>query len=170
MSGVAYTLRVETFSNDERGDEYNTTIRTCKSSFVKQNYYFYGRLFYTILLISVPLITSEVYIVNNINVKSEVTLRYTATPSSTSLFDRYRFQLSDPSIPAKEQFANETDRKVIFDGLVPGRLYNFTIWTVSHDITSRPLLRQDRLCKNSIRLNASHHECHSITSVSLIYT
>jgi receptor-type tyrosine-protein phosphatase beta len=85
--------------------------------------------------------------------KSEVTLRYTATPSRTSLFDRYRFQLSDPSIPPKEKFANETDRKVTFDSLVPGRLYNFTIWTVSHDVTSRPLLRQDRLCKEIIENN-----------------
>lgn len=87
---------------------------------------------------------------NNINMKSEVTLRYTPTPSSISLFDRYRFQLSDPSIPPKEKLANETDRKVTFDGLVPGRLYNFTIWTVSNDVTSRPLLRQDRLCKRLV--------------------
>jgi len=100
-----------------------------------------------VLKFSVPLITSEIYIVNNINNKSEVTLRYTATPASISLFDRYRFQLSDPSIPPKEKLANETDRKVTFDGLTPGRLYNFTIWTVSKDVTSHPLVRQDRLCE-----------------------
>jgi len=85
--------------------------------------------------------------VNDINKKTEVTLRYTATPSSISLFDRYRFQLSDPSIPAKEIMADNNHRTVTFDGLVQGRLYNFTVWTVSKDVTSRPRLRQDRLCE-----------------------
>ena len=104
-----------------------------------------------------PLITSEVLIVNtnNNNTRSEVTLKFTATPSSISLFDRYRFELSDPSIPAKEIAADNPDRKVTFTGLVPGRLYNFTVWTVSKDVRSRALQRQDRLCKPSI-----YHICH----------
>lgn len=76
-----------------------------------------------------------------------MTLRYTPTPQSTSHFDLYRFQLSDASIPVKEKLANDTETKVTFDGLIPGRLYNITVWTVSDGVASQPLQRQDRLCK-----------------------
>jgi len=78
---------------------------------------------------------------------NSVTLRYTPTPQSTSHFDLYRFQLSDASIPVKEKAANDTETKVTFDGLIPGRLYNITMWTVSQGVPSQPLQRQDRLCK-----------------------
>ena len=53
--------------------------------------------------------------------------------------------LSDPSIPVIEKAATDTDKKVTFVELVPGRLYNITMWTVSGDVTSRPVERQDRL-------------------------
>ncbi|CAG7729269.1 unnamed protein product [Allacma fusca] len=135
MSGVAYTVKVSTTSHGMNGENYNITIRT------------------------LPLITSEVLIVNtnNNNTRSEVTLKFTATPSSISLFDRYRFELSDPSIPAKEIAADNLDRKVTFTGLVPGRLYNFTVWTVSKDVRSRALQRQDRLYPEAITtINATH--------------
>lgn len=33
MSGVAYVIKVETTSYGMKGDEYNTTIRTCKWKF-----------------------------------------------------------------------------------------------------------------------------------------
>ena len=79
---------------------------------------------------------------------NSVTLRYTPTPQSTSRFDLYRFKLSDPSIPVKEKLANDTETKVTFDGLIPGRLYNITVWTVSDGVESQPLQRQDRLCKS----------------------
>jgi cadherin 5 type 2 (VE-cadherin) len=99
-------------------------------------------------LSTVPLIQSEVLVVNKHPQKLDsITLRYTPTPTSSSHFDLYRFMLSDPSIPIKEKAANDTDMKVTFTGLKPGRLYNITVWTVSDGIASQPLLRQDRLCK-----------------------
>lgn len=42
---------------------------------------------------------------------------------------------------------DDVDTKVSFAGLTPGRLYNVTVWTVSDNVESRPLLRQDRLCE-----------------------
>ncbi|ODM90113.1 Tyrosine-protein phosphatase 10D [Orchesella cincta] len=133
MSGVAYLVSVETTSYGMKGNDYNVTIRT------------------------LPLITSQVFIVLKQNRLSEVTLTYTRTPITNSLFDRYRFHVSDPAIPYKEKLANDTERKVTFEGLVPGRLYNFTVWTVSNDVTSRPLLRHDRLYPESITMiNASY--------------
>jgi hypothetical protein len=99
-------------------------------------------------LSTVPLIQSEVLVVNKHPQKLDsITLRYTPTPASSSHFDLYRFMLSDPSIPVKEKAANDTDMKVTFTGLKPGRLYNITVWTVSDGVASQPLVRQDRLCK-----------------------
>ena len=42
----------------------------------------------------------------------------------------------------KEKAATDNERKVTFLNLVPGRLYNITLWTVSGGVTSRPLERQ----------------------------
>lgn len=52
--------------------------------------------------------------------------------------------LSDANIPIMEKAAQDPDRKVTFVDLVPGRLYNITLWTVSGGVTSKPLERQDR--------------------------
>jgi cadherin 5 type 2 (VE-cadherin) len=86
-------------------------------------------------------------VVNDKSVTDALTLRYTRTPQSVSRFDLYRFMLSDPSIPIKEKAANDSESKVTFAGLIPGRLYNITVWTVSDGVASQPLQRQDRLCK-----------------------
>ena len=56
----------------------------------------------------------------------------------------FRFMLSDANIPIMEKAAQDPDRKVTFVDLVPGRLYNITLWTVSGGVTSKPLERQDR--------------------------
>ena len=53
--------------------------------------------------------------------------------------------LSDANIPVMEKAAQDPDRKVTFVDLVPGRLYNITLWTVSGGQISKPLERQDRL-------------------------
>ena len=96
-----------------------------------------------------PLIQTEVLLVSRPEETDTLTLRYTPTPLSSSRFDRYRFRISDPSIPEREKLANDTDSaKVTFTGLVPGRLYNITVWTVSDGVASQPLLRQDRMCKH----------------------
>lgn len=53
---------------------------------------------------------------------------------------------------------------MVFEGLVPGRLYNITAWTVSGNITSQPLQRQDRLYPEPVRgINASYLYDTSIT-------
>ncbi|XP_068211169.1 tyrosine-protein phosphatase 10D-like isoform X2 [Palaemon carinicauda] len=91
-----------------------------------------------------PIITSEVTFLNQIETRS-FTLRYTATPTKDATFDKYRFKLSDPNVQVKEKLALDEDRKIIFDNLVPGRLYNITAWTVSGNVTSLPLIRKGRL-------------------------
>lgn len=65
---------------------------------------------------TMPLIQSEVFVVNNLQERDIVTLSYTPTPQSISKFDLYRFSLGDPSIPDKEKAANSTERKVTFAG------------------------------------------------------
>ena len=105
---------------------------------------------------TMPLITSEITVIIKQEVTTALTLRYTPTPQKRSLFDTYRFQLSDPTIPIKEKAALDPDRKVSFTNLVPGRLYNITMWTVSGGVTSRPLERQDRLHPEPVsKINAT---------------
>lgn len=96
---------------------------------------------------TMPLIQSEVVVVNDRqeDERDTITLSYTPTPQSSSKFDIYRFSLGDPEIKDKEKLANDTDRKVTFTGLIPGRLYNITVWTVSGGVSSLPIQRQDRL-------------------------
>lgn len=94
-----------------------------------------------------PLIQSEVVVVNNQQSTDSISLRYTPTPQTSSKFDFYRFSLSETTIPDQEKAANDSDRLITFTGLIPGRLYNITVWTVSQDVASQPLQRQDRLCK-----------------------
>ncbi|XP_075158731.1 protein tyrosine phosphatase 4E isoform X3 [Haematobia irritans] len=96
---------------------------------------------------TMPLIQSEVVVVNDKqeDERDTITLSYTPTPQSSSKFDIYRFSLGDPEIKDKEKLANDTDRKVTFTGLIPGRLYNITVWTVSGGVSSLPIQRQDRL-------------------------
>lgn len=98
-------------------------------------------------ILSVPLIQSEVVVINDQQSTDSIGLRYTPTPQTSSKFDIYRFSLSDTDIPVQEKAANDSERRVNFTGLVPGRLYNITIWTVSQNVASQPLQRQDRLCK-----------------------
>lgn len=124
MPGIDYTFQIHAISYDLESDITVLPIRT------------------------MPLIQSEVVVVNNQQSTDSISLRYTPTPQSSSKFDLYRFSLSDASIPNQEKLANDSDRFVTFKGLVPGRLYNITVWTVSQGVGSQPLQRQDRLCKN----------------------
>lgn len=96
--------------------------------------------------------------------RDTVTLSYTPTPQSSSKFDLYRFSLGDPDILDKEKLANDTDRKVTFTGLTPGRLYNITVWTVSGGVQSLPIQRQDRMYPEPItQLNATRITAEQIT-------
>ncbi|XP_063234595.1 tyrosine-protein phosphatase 10D isoform X2 [Bacillus rossius redtenbacheri] len=104
-----------------------------------------------------PLIQSDVTIVTSQQETGTLTLRYTRTPQTSSRFDTYRFSLSDPGVPVLERPAGDPDRKVTFAGLVPGRLYNITVWTVSEGVPSQPLQRQERLYPEPISgINATH--------------
>lgn len=133
MSGVMYNFKIQTVSYSLTSDVTKLQTRT------------------------MPLIQSEVLIVNNVQMRDTVTLSYTPTPQQSSKFDLYRFSLGDNNIPDKEKFANDTDRKVTFTGLIPGRLYNITVWTVSGGVASQPIQRQDRMYPDPItELNFSN--------------
>uniref|UniRef100_W4VRK2 protein-tyrosine-phosphatase n=1 Tax=Corethrella appendiculata TaxID=1370023 RepID=W4VRK2_9DIPT len=140
MPGVQYNFKIQTISYDLKSDITPLQVRT------------------------MPLIQSEVFVVNNVQDRDTVTLSYTPTPQQSSKFDLYRFSLGDPNIKVKEKLANDTDRKVTFTGLIPGRLYNITVWTVSGDVASQPIQRQDRMYPDPItQLNATHISDTEIT-------
>ncbi|KAG8193889.1 hypothetical protein JTE90_011449 [Oedothorax gibbosus] len=92
-----------------------------------------------------PVIDSVINVVTREHETRTLGIKYTPTPRRSVVFDRYRFQLSDPAVPAQEKLANDTNRLILFDDLVPGRLYNITIWTVSGGVSSEPIHRQTRL-------------------------
>ncbi|KAL5277336.1 hypothetical protein ACFFRR_002529 [Megaselia abdita] len=140
--GVQYKFDIHTISNGLTSDTTHLTKRT------------------------MPLIQSEVVVINNniLQERDTITLSYTPTPLVSSKFDIYRFSLGDSEIKDKEKLANDTDRKVTFTGLVPGKLYNITVWTVSGGVNSLPLQRQDRLFPEPItQLNATHVSDTEIT-------
>lgn len=119
--GVDYMFEIITEAHDLRSDTVRTSIRT------------------------MPLITSEITVVNKQEITDAITLRYTQTPLTRSLFDTYRFQLSDPDVEVLEKAAQDPERKVTFENLTPGRLYNISVFSVSGGVASKPLVRQDRL-------------------------
>ncbi|XP_076636752.1 protein tyrosine phosphatase 10D isoform X2 [Colletes latitarsis] len=121
MPGVQYTFLIYTVSYDLVSEVTNLTTRT------------------------MPLIQSEVVVVVSRDQPDSLTLRYTSTPIQSSIFDLYRFRISDENNTTKERLVDDTDNKVTFSALTPGKLYNVTVWTVSDNVESRPLLRQDRL-------------------------
>ncbi|RZC39021.1 Y phosphatase and/or fn3 domain containing protein [Asbolus verrucosus] len=106
MPGVEYVFDIQAISNGLESDV--TVLRTR----------------------TMPLIQSEVVVVNNQQSTDRISLR---------------FSLSEINIPDQEKAENDSERLVTFTGLVPGRLYNITVWTVSQTVASQPLQRQDRL-------------------------
>ncbi|XP_028177179.1 tyrosine-protein phosphatase 10D-like [Ostrinia furnacalis] len=121
-----------------------------------------------------PLIQSEMTIVTESdagegdedNTPAVLKVTYTPTPESASQFDSYRFRLDGDAggggaggagdTRTVERGAGAAPRQVVFAGLVPGRLYNVTMWTVSHNVTSHPVQRQARLFPRPIPwLNAT---------------
>ncbi|KAL0839964.1 hypothetical protein ABMA28_016572 [Loxostege sticticalis] len=94
---------------------------------------------------------------------------YTRTPAAASQFDSYRFRLDGdsggaaPDSRGVERAAAAAPQQVVFAGLVPGRLYNVTMWTVSHNVTSHPVQRQARLFPRPIPwLNATWVEARAV--------
>ncbi|BET01485.1 protein-tyrosine phosphatase 10d [Nesidiocoris tenuis] len=134
MPGIKYQFDIHTVSYGLHSDVTVVTSRT------------------------MPLILSDVVVVNNQQSTDTVTLRYTPTPLDSSHFDHYRFTLScqDEAERTREKGANDSEPKVTFTGLTPGKLYNITVWTVSEGVLSQPLHRQDRLYPEPItKVNSS---------------
>ncbi|XP_015786402.1 tyrosine-protein phosphatase 10D [Tetranychus urticae] len=101
---------------------------------------------------TMPVINSVINIVTDEQETKTLGIKYTPTPRRNVIFDRYRFQLvSDQSIPAQEKLHNDTSRLVLFDNLIPGRLYNISIWTVSGGVHSVPIIREVRLFPEPVR-------------------
>ncbi|XP_044737307.1 tyrosine-protein phosphatase 10D-like isoform X2 [Chrysoperla carnea] len=140
IPGIEYTFQIRTMSYNLESDVTVLSART------------------------MPLIQSEVVVVNKPQETDSISLRYTPTPQTSSHFDLYRFKLSASGVPIIEKGANDSERLVTFTGLEPGRLYNITVWTVSHGVASQPLQRQDRLYPEPITsINATQIKDTEIT-------
>lgn len=100
---------------------------------------------------TLPVINSVINVVIDEHATKTLGIKYTPTPSKLVIFDRYRFQISEPSAPIQEKMQNDTNRLVLFDNLVPGKLYNVSIWTVSGGMSSAPITRQARLFPEPVR-------------------
>lgn len=100
---------------------------------------------------TLPVINSVINVVIDEHATKTLGIKYTPTPSKLVIFDRYKFQISEPSVPVQEKLQNDTNRLVLFDNLVPGKLYNISIWTVSGGMSSAPITRQARLYPEPVR-------------------
>lgn len=100
---------------------------------------------------TLPVINSVINIVSDEHATKTLGIKYTPTPSKLVVFDRYRFQISEPNAPIQEKMQNDTNRLVLFDNLTPGKLYNISIWTMSGGMFSNPITRQARLHPEPVR-------------------
>ncbi|GBP07497.1 Tyrosine-protein phosphatase 10D [Eumeta japonica] len=161
----------------EPGTQYRLTIATHSNELASELFTMHAR--------TRPLIQSEMTIVTersdegNSNEKGAwLKVVYTPTPAEASRFDTYRFALegeqlgegdidgsaedTDPQTVEKD--ARDETRRLVFHGLVPGRLYNVTMWTVSHNVSSHPVQRQARLNPRPItRLEAAELSSRFVT-------
>ncbi|XP_075972305.1 protein tyrosine phosphatase 10D [Anticarsia gemmatalis] len=122
-----------------------------------------------------PLIQSEMTIVNetgegdeNDTLSTTLKVVYTRTPEMATEFDSYRFRLDGEGSPPRSvtRARDSPGQTVVFDSLVPGRLYNVTMWTVSGNVTSHPVQRQSRLNPRPItELKATEIGAREITLV-----
>ncbi|RWS29718.1 tyrosine-protein phosphatase 10D-like protein [Leptotrombidium deliense] len=143
--GELYSFRFYAVSHNLRSEGIGVQTRTMLSSLRSE----YNACFF---IRAVPVISSVINIVTDEHETRTLGVKYTPTPRRNVVFDRYRFQLlSDPSIPAQEKLYNDTSRLVIFDNLIPGRLYNISIWTVSGGVYSSPIIREVRLYPEPVR-------------------
>lgn len=125
--GELYSFRLYAVSHDIRSEVIGVQTRT------------------------MPVIDSVINIVADEHDTKTLGIKYTPTPQRHVVFDRYRFQLSETGIPAQERMSNDTNRLVLFKNLVPGRLYNISIWTISGGVYSVPIYRHTRLFPDPIK-------------------
>ncbi|XP_058789130.1 tyrosine-protein phosphatase 10D isoform X3 [Phymastichus coffea] len=163
LSSIGYedgvTVNIERILVDELipGVEYFFTVYTVSYDLVSDTSSLKTR--------TMPLIQSEVVLAVDSNQPDSLTLRYTPTPNGeSSRFDLYRFRINNAFNTTQERIVNDTDTKVRFTGLTPGRLYNVTAWTISENVESKPLVRQDRLYPEQVTsINATEINGTSIT-------
>ncbi|CAK1578883.1 unnamed protein product [Parnassius mnemosyne] len=95
---------------------------------------------------------------DNETVSADLRVVYTRTPAAAAQFDAYRFRLEAAGEAPRtlQRPAAADSHAVDFRGLVPGRLYNLTMWTVSRNVTSHPVQRQARLCTYSLTHTHTH--------------
>lgn len=111
----------------------------------------FKKIFFQFFSFKVPVIDSVINVIVGEHETKTLGIKYTPTPLRNVIFDRYRFQLSGTTIPSQEKQWNDTNRFVLFDNLIPGRLYNLSIWTISGQTLSVPIQRQARLYPEPIR-------------------
>ncbi|KAJ8716601.1 hypothetical protein PYW07_003228 [Mythimna separata] len=83
-------------------------------------------------------------------------VEFTQTPKSVTQFDQYRFRLEDKDrlmMRTESQPAEAPGSSVVFSGLEPGRFYQVTMWTVSHNIFSKPVQKLAYLRLWPLKLN-----------------
>lgn len=100
---------------------------------------------------TLPVIASSVQVVIDEHATKTLGIKYSPTLPKYVVFDRYRFQISEPSSTIQERLQNDTNRLVLFDNLTPGKLYNISVWTVSGGMFSAPITRQARLYPEPVR-------------------
>lgn len=105
----------------------------------------------TLVHSTVPVIDSVINVIVGEHETKTMGIKYTPTPIRNVVFDKYRFQLSGTQIPQQEKMWNDTNRFVVFDNLVPGHLYNLSIWTISGATSSVPIQRQARLYPEPVK-------------------
>lgn len=105
---------------------------------------------------TLPVINSVINVVIDEHATKTLGIKYTPTPAKLVVFDKYRFSISEPSSPIQEKLQNDTSRLVLFDNLIPGKLYNISIWTVSGGVFSVPITRQARLYPEPVSKISAH--------------
>ena len=108
MPGELYNFEIYTSAHRIRSEKVKAAERTSES----WEFTITARKFTFHFFVLVPIITSDLTVVNRMVDTTSFTVRYTPTPFEVSTFDTYRFVLSDPSIPVKEKDADDSTRKV----------------------------------------------------------
>lgn len=80
-------------------------------------------------------------------INTEISSHQPSTISNLDLGTEITPTEKSSSILIAEKWASDNEWKITWNSLVPGRLYDITVWTMSaYGVLSQPLRRQDRLC------------------------
>lgn len=143
-------------NNTEFGDTINTIVYYLKPG-EQYKFHFYSvnhklrSKDYQKIIRTLPVIDSVINIVTDEHKTKTLGIKYTPTPTRNVVFDHYRIQLNDESVPAEEKSFDDPNRLIKFHDLEPGRLYNISIWTISDNVRSIPIHRQARLYPEPVK-------------------